>query len=199
MTTPHITQFFIYRHNHASSQSPAREKQCCRSKIRRALEKRPRGDILPGLSRRIWGIAPKLNDRARGGKSRRKGMKWSRPYPQPMGDALQMNICPTRPYHTCSSYTRCTANVPRSMIPTCSPSLLCSKACKASMTKKARGCPQQATRQQECNERGTQHEIERSKKHPTAFSGVAAVMRKATTSFVFANCQRVFETPSFHQ
>ena len=46
---------------------------------------------------------------------------------------------------------------------------------------------------QESRERGTQHEMELSKRYPTAFSGVAAVKR-ATISSVVAHLLMVFET-----
>ena len=75
-------------------------------------------------------------------------------------------------------------------ITTCSPSLLVNNVEHRCLRR-----PGDAHNgQQKSRERGTLHEMEFSKRYPTAFSGAAAVMERATISSVVAHCQMVFET-----
>ena len=53
--------------------------------------------------------------------------------------------------------------------------------------------------QQENRGRGMQHEMELSKRYPTAFSCAAPLMKRATISSFVAHCQMVFEAAGSHK
>ena len=61
------------------------------------------------------------------------------------------------------------------------------------MLKKARDAHNGHAGQQGSRDRGTQHEMELSKRCPTAFSSASAVMKRAITYSVVVHCQMVFE------
>ena len=82
-------QFIIYRHNHASSQSPAREKRSYRRKNTERLEKRDlEGTSFQDLAIEFGVPRSTLNDRVRGGKSRRKAHEEEQTLPPAIEDAL---------------------------------------------------------------------------------------------------------------
>ena len=84
-------QFIIYRHNHASGQSLAKEKRCyLRLNMVRVREKGPSGHILPGFSGQIRVPRSTLIDMARGGESRRKEREKEQILPPAIENALGM-------------------------------------------------------------------------------------------------------------
>ena len=86
-----IMQFIIYRHNHASCQSLAKEKRCCRREnMVRFGGGGPRAVIIPGFSGQIGVPRSTLNEEVSGGKSRRKAHEKEQILPQAIENALEM-------------------------------------------------------------------------------------------------------------
>ena len=81
---------------------------------------------------------------------------------------------------------------PRSILPTCNPSLLV-KDVEHRYLRRPGDAYKLHVGQQESREHGVQRGMELSKRYPIAFSGAAAVMERATISSVVAHCQPVFE------